>query len=153
MEDRNRTRAEKEGEQKTPGGKEVMLLRAVAVWFLVLIVAVVNGFVREKLFIPSLGELTGHIASTLILSALVLIVSVLLSGWIGFVAVSDALLVGAMWVAMTLAFEFLAGHYLFGTPWEKLLADYDILHGRIWSLVLLTELVSPLIARALKKSI
>jgi hypothetical protein len=130
-----------------------MLLRAVAVWFLVLIVAVVNGFVREKLFIPGLGELTGHIASTLILSALVLIVSVLLSGWIGFRAVSDALLVGAMWVAMTLAFEFLAGHYLFGTPWEKLLADYDILHGRIWSLVLLTELVSPLIARALKKSI
>ena len=125
----------------------MMLLRAVCVWFLILIFAVANGFVRERLLIPSLGKSTGHSVSTLMLSSAVLIVTVLLSSWIGSINISDALLVGAMWVVMTLAFEFLAGHYLFGTPWEKLLADYDVFHGRIWPLVLLTELVSPLLAR------
>jgi len=50
------------------------------------------------------------------------------------------------WVALTLAFEFLAGHYLFHNPWDKLLADYDVLHGRIWPLVLIVTLLAPVIA-------
>jgi hypothetical protein len=128
-----------------------MFLKAVGVWFLILVFAVANGFVRERFLIPSLGETAGHIASTLVLSAIVLIVTLLLANWIGSAGVSEALLIGAMWVVMTLAFEFLGGHYLFGTPWEKLLADYDILHGRIWPLVLITELVAPLLARMLSR--
>jgi hypothetical protein len=48
-----------------------------------------------------------------------------------------------MWVALTLAFEFLAGHYLFGTPWNQLLADYNVLGGRIWALALVTTAIAP----------
>ena len=50
---------------------------------------------------------------------------------------------GAIWFCLTITFEFAAGHYVFGNPWEKLLADYNILEGRIWSLVLLTILLAP----------
>ena len=50
------------------------------------------------------------------------------------------------WVALTLAFEFLAGHYLFHNPWDKLLADYDVWHGRIWPLVPIVTLLAPVIA-------
>jgi hypothetical protein len=32
---------------------------------------------------------------------------------------------------------------VFGNTWERLLADYDVLRGRIWVLVLLANLVSP----------
>jgi hypothetical protein len=46
-------------------------------------------------------------------------------------------------VALTLAFEFLAGHYLFGNPWSRLLEDYDVFRGRIWILVLITTAVAP----------
>jgi len=127
-----------------------MIFRAIAIWFLILIFAVVNGFVRERFLIPSLGDLPGHIVSTLILSAVVLVAIVATAGWIGFDNFSGAFLVGVMWVVMTLAFEFLAGHYLFGDPWEKLLADYNVLHGRIWPLVLITELIAPAIAVWLK---
>src|SRR5678810_776761 len=112
-----------------------MIFRAIAIWFLILIFAVVNGFVRERFLIPSLGDLPGHIVSTLILSAVVLVAIVATAGWIGFDNFSGA---------------FLVGHYLFGEPWGKLLADYDILHGRIWPLVLITELVAPAIAVWLK---
>ena len=38
-------------------------------------------------------------------------------------------MVGIAWVALTVAFEFLAGHYVFGNSWEKLLADYNVLRG------------------------
>jgi hypothetical protein len=49
-----------------------------------------------------------------------------------------------LWVALTLAFEFLAGHYLFHKPWAALLADYDLSRGRIWILVLVATLLMPL---------
>jgi hypothetical protein len=44
---------------------------------------------------------------------------------------------------LTLAFEFLAGHYLFGAPWPQLLADYNVLRDRIWVLVLATTALAP----------
>jgi hypothetical protein len=50
---------------------------------------------------------------------------------------------------MTVAFEFLAGHYIFGSPWDRLLEDYNLFGGRIWLLVLATSAFAPLImARA-----
>lgn len=45
---------------------------------------------------------------------------------------------------MTIAFEFLAGHYVFGHPRQTLIADYDVFQGRIWILVLLANLLAPL---------
>ena len=56
----------------------------------------------------------------------------------------EALLVGIVWVALTVAFEFLAGHYVFGNSWERLIADYNVFRGRIWILVLLANLFAPL---------
>ena len=48
-----------------------------------------------------------------------------------------------MWLGMTLVFEFGAGHYLFGTPWRALLADYNVLAGRLWVLVLIATMTAP----------
>jgi len=48
-------------------------------------------------------------------------------------------------VVLTLLFEFGLGRAL-GRPMETLLADYNILRGRLWPLVLITELVGPWIA-------
>ena len=123
-----------------------MFLRAVVIWFLVLIFAIANGFVRERFLIPQFGDQTGHVLSTLLLSTAVLISILATARWVGFSTISQALSIGLMWVMLTLAFEFGAGHYLFGAPWEKLLADYNVPNGRIWPLVLLTELVSPVLA-------
>ena len=41
------------------------------------------------------------------------------------------------------AFEFLAGHFLFGNPWSMRVADYNLAAGRVWVLVLLATLVAP----------
>jgi hypothetical protein len=70
--------------------------------------------------------------------------------WVAPAGLREAFLVGVLWVVLTVAFEFIAGHYLFGNPWPKLLADYDILHGRLWLLVLVTNLLAPLWAAKMK---
>ena len=56
--------------------------------------------------------------------------------WIHPTVAGEALGIGALWLVLTLAFEFLVGHYLFHKPWAVLLEGYDVSRGRIWPAVL-----------------
>jgi len=58
-----------------------------------------------------------------------------------------ALRVGAIWVALTVAFEFGFGHYVEHTPWQTLLADYDVTNGRTWLVVPAWTLLAPAVVR------
>jgi hypothetical protein len=125
-----------------------MLVRAFVVWIVLLVTAIANGAVRELAFVPRIGEAAGHILSTLTLCAAIPLLSWLTIGWIRPVSARDAWTVGGVWLSLTLAFEFLAGHYVFGHPWRRLLADYDVSRGRIWVLVLVTTVVAPVVTSA-----
>lgn len=130
-------------------GLLLLLKRALLVWFVMLVAASMNGTLREAVLIPAMGETAGRVASTLMLSALILLLTWFTIRWIRPRSSRDAWGIGALWVALTLAFEFLAGHYLFGNPWSELLEEYNIVRGRIWPLVLVTIAVAPrLCARA-----
>ena len=129
-----------------------MYWRAIVIWLLQLVFAVVNGVVREAVLLPYLDPATGHVVSTLLLCAAILIITWLALGWIAPATTASAFRIGLLWVALTLAFEFGAGHYLFGHPWERLLADYDLTTGRVWPLVLVTTLLAPAVARRLGRS-
>ena len=121
-----------------------MFSRALAIWLLLLIFAVLNGAIREVLIRPRFGEQGGHIGSTAILCAAIILVACFSISWIGPKDRLEALVVGTVWVALTVAFEFVAGHYVFGNSWERLIADYNVFRGRIWILVLLMNLFAPL---------
>ena len=120
-----------------------MFLRTIAIWFVLLIIAVLNGAVREALIIPRLGRGAGHVISTVTLSTAIMFVAWTAISWIGARGTADAFLVGSTWLGLTVAFEFVAGHYLFRKPWEELFADYNIVQGRIWIVVLLATLLAP----------
>ena len=62
----------------------------------------------------------------------------------------DALRVGILWLVLTLAFELIAGHYLFRRSWPSLWAEYDLSRGRIWVLVPLVTFLAPLLAGYLR---
>lgn len=59
--------------------------------------------------------------------------------------------VGLFWVVITIIFEFVFGHYVMGNSWQKLFADYNLLDGRLWVLVLINNLSAPLISGKIKK--
>jgi hypothetical protein len=121
-----------------------MTLRALAVWCLLLLLAVLNGGVRDTWLSLRLGDPIARAISTLLLCGLIFLASWLTIGWIRPTSSGAALGVGALWVVLTLAFEFGVGHYGFGKPWLELLADYDLSRGRIWIAVLVVTLVAPL---------
>lgn len=121
-----------------------MIWRAIVVWFAVLALAVINGGAREAWLIPRLGPGPGRVLSALSLCLLVFLVTWLTIVWIRPATANRALWVGVLWLVLTLAFEFGAGHYLFHKPWSVLLEDYDVSRGRIWPAVLIVVLLAPL---------
>lgn len=124
-----------------------LLVRSGLVWLLLLVTAIANGAVRQGWLIPAWGEAVGHVLSTLVLSLLILGVGWLLSGWLDIASNAEEWLVGAVWLVLTLTFEFIGGRFLFGIPWEKLLADYNLAQGRVWLLVPLITLLTPRLTR------
>ena len=126
-----------------------MNLRSIVVWCLFVLLAIMNGALRNAVLTPRLGEFGGHITSTILLCIAILIVTWLTIAWMRPAKSTDALLIGGGWVLMTVGVEFLVGHYVFGTSWARLLADYDLVGGRVWLLVLATSAFAPLsMARA-----
>jgi hypothetical protein len=117
--------------------------RAVAIWAGLLVIAVANGALRDVLIVPRLGPQAGHVISTLVLSAVIVAVAFVSIRWIAPPDRAGALRVGGLWVALTLAFELLAGHWLFGKSWSDLFADYNLAAGRVWILVLVATLLAP----------
>jgi hypothetical protein len=120
-----------------------MLGRAVVIWLVMLVVASLNGALREAVLIPMMGAIVGRVISSLLLSVLILLLTYLSIRWIGPRSTRDAWVIGGLWVTLTLGFEFIAGHYLFGTPWSQLFEDYNVMRGRIWILVLITTGIAP----------
>ena len=123
-----------------------MLIRSVFVWSVILVLAFANGALRELLIVPRVGDMAGRAISSVLLAAAILLVSWFTISWIRPPSSADAWIIGLSWLALTLAFEFLAGHYLFGDPWTQLLAEYNVWQGRLWILVPLTTLLAPVIA-------
>lgn len=115
------------------------------------VLAVMNGVARTVWITPHWGEQTGHLISTLTGGLVLFLTMVLFLPWIGPKTRCRLWQIGFFWLALTVAFEFLAGHYLFGNPWERLLADYNIFRGRVWVVILLLQLFGPPVAGRLRK--
>jgi hypothetical protein len=123
-----------------------MLMRTVGIWFVLLAGAVANGAFREAVLTPRMGRGSAHTLSTILLSLLILLIGWISTPWIAPRTLQEAWVIGTMWVGLTIAFEFLAGHYVFGRTWNELLADYNLLAGRIWLMVLVVTLMTPVFA-------
>ena len=127
-----------------------MLARAFLVWIGMAALAVANGGFRESVLIPRMRETAARAVSTLLLSAVILLVASLTIEWISPRPHLDAWRIGTFWLVMTLLFEFVAGHYVFRVAWHQIFAEYNIFRGRLWILALLVTLIAPAAAAAMR---
>jgi len=112
-------------------------------WFPMVLIGIINGIIRQSVYGPSMSELTAHQVSTVTgITLLGFYVWVLTRRW-RVRSARQAISIGLIWFALTVAFEFLFGHFVLGHPWSRLLHDYDILDGRLWILVLLWTTAAP----------
>ena len=122
----------------------------IGIWFLFMFLAIVNAGIRNNVYKPLVGDLVAHQISTIIFIIVIFAVTYLVLRFSSMkLSDSEALLMGTIWLVLTIIFEFIAGHYIFGNSWEKLFADYNIIKGRIWVFVLITTFLSPYLANKL----
>ena len=121
------------------------MLRNLLAWFVMLLVSVANGTLRDFTYGKHLPELLAHQLSTL--SGMVLL-GLVIAAYVRFwppTSARQALYIGLFWMALTVAFEFLFFHYVGGHPWSDLLANYDLTGGRFWPLLLAWVAIAPYI--------
>ena len=123
-----------------------MILRAFAVWAALMAVAIANGALRETVLVSRLGSGGAHLISTLLLCVAIVAVTSASIRWIGPESRMDAVLIGALWLVLVLTFEFGFGHFIARKSWSQLLADYDVLGGRVWLAVPVLTACAPYLA-------
>lgn len=120
-----------------------MYWKYLIAWFPMVVIALANAAIREAGYRRYVGELAAHQISTLTGCILVGVYVWVLSNYLGIQSAGQAIGIGLMWLAMTVAFEFGFGHFVVGSPWGRLLHDYNVLRGRVWGLFVLWISVSP----------
>jgi hypothetical protein len=111
------------------------MARYLIAWFPMILIAVANGALRESWLLPRLGEDAARQVSTLLLIVLLAIYIGAVSRIWPIRSSSEALTIGALWLALTLTFEFGIGRFLSGLTWRQMLAEYNLAAGRLWVLV------------------
>ena len=127
-------------------GSTRLLLGALGLWLLLMLIAILNGMIREGWLVPQMGPRMAFPMSGVILSVLVFAVTLTTVRWLPVTSTADTWKVGGFWLLVTIAFEFLFGHFVLGESWDQLLAAYSPGNGNLWLLVLFTILVSPFLA-------
>ncbi|MEA3405542.1 MAG: hypothetical protein U9R28_07380 [Pseudomonadota bacterium] len=112
-------------------------------WFPMVLIAIANGAIRQAVLEKRFSKLRAHQISCLTAVLLFFVYVDWFHAFWPLASVEKALLVGIMWLGMSLTFEFFFGHFVMKQAWSVLLQDYNVFKGRLWSLVLLFTLFLP----------
>lgn len=120
-----------------------MKWKYIVAWFPGILIGIINGSLRQFIYLNYLHE---HYANQLSVLSFIILFGIYVWSiipWLKINTNTQALYVGSLWICLTILFEFVFGHYIMSHPWEKLLYEYNLLAGRLWILVLIWIFISP----------
>lgn len=116
--------------------------KAIAVWFVILLVAVLNGALRDRVLASVFGPVAARALSGIVLCVAILAAATVSARWLGTHSNRSRWHIGALWLFLTLVFEVAVG-YAQHQSWQRLLDAYTFEGGNLWPLVLATIVVAP----------
>jgi len=119
------------------------VLKYTVSWLGLVVVAIMNGALREKGYGRFMSELAAHQSSTIIGLLLFGVYVWMLTRTWTIASSGQAFAIGGIWLALTIGFECIFGHHVMGHPWRQLLHDYNLLKGRLWVLLLIWTAIAP----------
>jgi len=126
-----------------------MWMRASLVWMLIMLAETGHGVVREVFIAPVIGGLRARQLGVLIGCVLIFVIAWLTARWMGASTRRQQLQVGALWVILTLVFEFALARAL-GMNWTRILADYNPARGGFMLFGLTFMFFAPWLTRKLR---
>lgn len=123
-----------------------LVVRSILIWLALIVAEIIHGILRAIVLVPFVGEFRASQIGVFIGSAIILAITCLTIRWIRASGQRQLLLVGFIWVVLTVAFELLFGRFVVGLSWERLTADYNLAEGGLMPVGLLIMLSSPMIA-------
>jgi hypothetical protein len=118
---------------------------AVIGWVVMAVAASANGIFRVIVLEPRLGAKMAGVISAISAVAIIQLIAFLAVGgqrvrsWRQLAAVAIA------WLLLTIAFEVILGRYVDRKSWTELVADYNLLEGRLWPVVLASVFAAPFV--------
>lgn len=119
------------------------MLKYILIWVPMIFIAILNGTIRQYWYNRHMSELHAHQLSTLTAILLFALYTGVATRIWKPVSAAQAVAIGILWLGLTVAFEFLFGHYIAKHDWGRLLQDYNIFAGRVWVAVLIWVTVAP----------
>jgi hypothetical protein len=127
-----------------------LILRALAVWSLIIVVEIIHGICRSVFLAPYTGNFRARQLGVFIGSFLVMLITFSFIKWLRVQTNIQLILIGIFWAILTLLFEFSLGRIL-GFSWNRILEDYDISRGGFMLFGILTLILSPILCSKIRK--
>ena len=132
-------------------GQSVMpWFRALLVWLVIIAAESVHGTLRTLYLAPAIGDFPARRVGVFIGTAIIFVIALAFTRWIGAQTRRQLLGIGALWVAATVAFEVGLGRAVFHFDWARILADYDLARGGLMGFGLLAMFFMPLLAARIR---
>lgn len=130
----------------------MFMIRAFAVWLVIIATETVHGILRGILLVPIVGDLPARQIGVLIGSLLIFSVAYLFIRWMAALTKLQFLAMGLLWVVLTVLFEIGLGRLVLGMPWKRITEEYDVTLGGFMGLGLLFMAAAPWLAAWLRGS-
>jgi hypothetical protein len=127
-------------------------LRAIWVWILIIFAEIIHGTLRQLFLAPLVGDFPARRIAFFTGLIIIFAITWFCIKWIEVPDTKSLLGIGAMWVGLTLLFEFGLGFWVLDYSRERMFEDYDIGRGGLMGIGLLFLLFFPLLADKLQKN-
>lgn len=125
-----------------------LALRSFYIWFGLLVLAFLNGAIREGLMkqVFGINDLLAHQIS--VATGILLWTIFILYMWkkLAISTLSESIFVGLIWFLATIIFEtFILNRLMAKLSWDQILQTYNLLAGELWIIALLYVGILPIV--------
>lgn len=120
-----------------------MIIKSIAIWLLIVPLAVLNGTLRDKVISPLIGEVCALPLSGVTLCLLIFVVCRFLFPFLPKGTQNDYLMAGLIWMLLTVFFESAMGYFFMHKSLLELVKAYDFTTGNLWLFVTLFTGIAP----------
>jgi len=120
-----------------------VLARGFFVWLLIILAETIHGIARTLLLAPLIGAFRARQVSVFTGAVMIVVITFVFVRWLKGSGVFEFILIGMMWVILTVGFEILLGRLVLNISWERIASDYNLFQGGLMLLGLIVMLFVP----------